>query len=98
MRTRLALLLGFAIARGADVPRKQPYTTWSDYGGAADSMQCSALKQINTRDPGRLELAWSYLVPDHRGSFPAEGPARHRRGNQNNRSRRGVQKCALLFS
>src|SRR6266516_1862929 len=69
MRTGLALLLGLAIARGADVPRKQPYTTWSDYGGAADSMQYSALKQINTRNVGRLELAWSYLVPDRRGNF-----------------------------
>jgi quinoprotein glucose dehydrogenase len=69
IRANAALLLGLAIARAAEVPRKPPYTTWSDYGGAADSMQYSALKQINTRNVGRLELAWSYLVPDHRGSF-----------------------------
>src|SRR5438874_273194 len=28
---------------------KQPYTTWSDYAGGAESMQYSALKQINKK-------------------------------------------------
>ena len=58
---------------GGDPPRrgrpKQAYTTWSDYGGAADSMQYSALKQINKSNVGKLELAWTYKVPDHRGNF-----------------------------
>ena len=54
--------------RGADTP-KHPYTTWSDYGGAADSMQYSALKQINKTNVAKLELAWSYAVPDRRGNF-----------------------------
>src|SRR6185312_13685848 len=38
------------------------YATWSDYGGSADSMQYSALKQINKSNVQRLELAWSYRV------------------------------------
>jgi quinoprotein glucose dehydrogenase len=63
-----ALLLGFAALHGA-TPARQPYTTWSDYGGAADSMQYSALKQINKTNVSRLELVWSYTVPDHRGNF-----------------------------
>jgi quinoprotein glucose dehydrogenase len=52
----------------ADAP-KQPYTTWSDYGGSADTMQYSALKQINKGNVAKLELAWSYKVTDHRGNF-----------------------------
>jgi quinoprotein glucose dehydrogenase len=52
----------------ADAVRK-PYTNWSDYGGAADSMQYSALKQIDKSNVQKLELAWSYLVPDRRGNF-----------------------------
>lgn len=39
-RAAVLALLPLAVVSGA------PYTTWSDYGGAADSMQYSALKQI----------------------------------------------------
>jgi quinoprotein glucose dehydrogenase len=63
------LLLGLVLLRGQSPPAKKPYTTWSDYGGAADSMQYSALKLINKENVSRLELAWSYTVPDHRGNF-----------------------------
>ena len=45
------------------------YTTWSDYGGSSDSMQYSALKQINKSNVSRLELAWSYPVPGTSGRF-----------------------------
>ena len=41
------LALGFVIARGQQPAAKQPYTNWSSYGGAEDSMQYSALKLIN---------------------------------------------------
>jgi quinoprotein glucose dehydrogenase len=44
-----ALGLGFA---------GQPYTTWKDYAGGSDSMQYSALRQINRKNVNRLELAW----------------------------------------
>ncbi len=57
-----------AILLGAETPKK-PYTTWSDYGGAADSMQYSALKQIDKSNVAGLELAWTYKVSDHRGNF-----------------------------
>src|SRR5258706_73879 len=64
----IALLVGFAVASGAP-PSKQPYTTWSDYAGGADSMQYSALKQINKSNVSKLELAWFYPAPGPTGRF-----------------------------
>jgi len=64
----LAVVAGLAaLLLAADSPK--PYTTWSDYGGGIDSMQYSALKLINKTNVAKLELAWSYKVPDHRGNF-----------------------------
>jgi quinoprotein glucose dehydrogenase len=68
-RPATAALLALAVAGGAAPPKKQPYTTWTDYAGAADSMQYSALKQINKSNVKRLELAWSYLAPGPSGRF-----------------------------
>ena len=45
----------------------QPYTSWKDYGGAPDSMQYSALRQINKTNVARLELAWSHVAPGTSG-------------------------------
>ena len=57
-----------AILSGAEAPQR-PYTTWSDYGGSADSMQYSALRQIDRTNVSRLELAWSYMAPGPTGRF-----------------------------
>jgi quinoprotein glucose dehydrogenase len=46
----------------ASRPAPAPYTTWSDYGGTADSMQYSALAEINRTNVSRLERAWFYPV------------------------------------
>src|SRR5215469_16372506 len=62
-------LLCVCLLRGEGTPKQQPYTTWSDYGGAQDSMQYSALKQINKSNVSQLELAWFYPVPDRTGNF-----------------------------
>jgi quinoprotein glucose dehydrogenase len=43
---------------------KAPHTTWSDYGGGADSAQYSALKQINRTNVNSLEVAWTYPTGD----------------------------------
>jgi len=52
-----ALIVGFpALA--------QDHKTWSDYGGAADSAQYSALSQINRANVPRLKVAWSYPTAD----------------------------------
>ena len=60
----LALMMATASAQ-----KRQTYTTWSDYGGSADSMQYSALKQINKANVATLELAWSYSAPGPAGRF-----------------------------
>ena len=51
------LLAGFVILRGASAPKKapRPYTTWSAFGGTKDSMQYSALTQINKTNVNQLE-------------------------------------------
>ncbi len=46
-----------------------PYTTWSDYGGSADSMQYSALTQINKSNVKQLKLAWFLPAPGPTGRF-----------------------------
>ena len=47
----------------------QDHTTWSDYGGASDSAQYSALKLINRENVNRLEVAWVYATGDNRRYF-----------------------------
>jgi quinoprotein glucose dehydrogenase len=47
----------------------QTHTTWSDYGGAADSSQYSALDQINRANVAKLELAWTYQTGDSNKYF-----------------------------
>jgi quinoprotein glucose dehydrogenase len=62
-------VIGVAGLGGQSVPTKKPYSTWSDYGGASDSMQYSSLTQINKSNVNQLELAWFYPVPDRTGNF-----------------------------
>ncbi len=66
MRASSAVLLLVFCASAAE---KQSYTTWSDYGGSADSMQYSALKQIDRTNVNRLEQAWFYAAPGPSGRF-----------------------------
>jgi quinoprotein glucose dehydrogenase len=47
----------------------QNHATWSDYGGASDSAQYSALKQINRSNVNKLEAAWVYPTGDGRKYF-----------------------------
>jgi glucose dehydrogenase len=47
----------------------QTHTTWSDYGGAPDSSQYSALDQINRANVAKLELAWTYQTGDSNKYF-----------------------------
>ena len=64
-----AIVLGF-VSVGGQAPRPPArYTAWNDYGGAADSMQYSALTQIDRTNVASLELAWFYPVPDRKGNF-----------------------------
>jgi quinoprotein glucose dehydrogenase len=63
------LLLGLVLIYGQVGPNRQPYTEWRDYGGSGDSMQYSALKQINRSNAGQLEQAWSFPVTERRGDL-----------------------------
>jgi quinoprotein glucose dehydrogenase len=47
---------------GSATPRA--YASWSDYGGSPDSMQYSALDQINRDNIASLQQAWFYPVDD----------------------------------
>jgi quinoprotein glucose dehydrogenase len=64
----LVVALAIAALKGQPASRP-PYSTWSDYGGSADSMQYSSLKQIDKKNVAQLELAWFYPVPDRTGNF-----------------------------
>ena len=64
------LLAGLVISRSVSAqPKPQPYTAWSDYGGAADGSQYSALKQIDKSNVAKLELAWFYPAPGPSNRF-----------------------------
>ena len=62
----LALQRTHAQAPSAGSTTRTPgrYTTWSDYGGTADSAQYSALKQIDRTNVSRLQIAWTYPTGD----------------------------------
>jgi quinoprotein glucose dehydrogenase len=57
----LAVLIAAAPFATAQRDAK-PYTTWSDYGGSPDSMQYSALTQIDRGNVHTLQPAWFYPV------------------------------------
>ena len=65
------------LRRGRVVPEErepcvlgaQDHTTWRDYGGASDSAQYSALKQITPKNVNQLEVAWTYPTADGRKYF-----------------------------
>ncbi len=53
----------FTVAVGIS-SAQQARTTWRDYLGGSDSSHYSALKQINTGNVDKLEVAWHYLTGD----------------------------------
>jgi len=53
---------GWALV-AAGVVFAQQYGRWSDYAGAADGAQYSALKQIGRSNVARLEQVWFYPAP-----------------------------------
>ncbi|HKA00684.1 MAG TPA: hypothetical protein VKE70_29430 [Candidatus Solibacter sp.] len=63
------VFFGLSMALCTSTLLAQPYSTWSDYGGSADSMQCSSLKQITKFNVAQLQQVWTYLVPGTQGRF-----------------------------
>ena len=51
-------------AQGGPVDSAQgrPSTTWTTYGGGADSSQYSALNQVNTSNVSQLQVVWTFPV------------------------------------
>jgi quinoprotein glucose dehydrogenase len=63
--------VSFVVPAGrAQQPQPSPYTSWSDYGGSRDSMQYSALAQINRINVKELAPAWFYPVPGDATRLP----------------------------
>src|SRR5262249_16800616 len=63
------VFFGLSMALCTSTLLAQPYSTWSDYGGSADSMQCSSLKQITKFNVAQLQQVWTSLVPGTQGRF-----------------------------
>jgi quinoprotein glucose dehydrogenase len=58
------VLVAFGLTASA-----QDHTGWRDYGGAADSAQYSALRQIDRSNVARLQVAWSFPTGDNQKYF-----------------------------
>jgi quinoprotein glucose dehydrogenase len=58
------LSLGFAMFSG-----RTSYSSWSHYAGSPDSLEYSALKQINKSNVSELKLAWFVPAPGPVGRF-----------------------------
>jgi glucose dehydrogenase len=52
------------LAAPATIPAAETYRGWSDYAGAADSSQYSALNQIDRANVSKLRVAWTYPTGD----------------------------------
>ena len=63
------LFAGLVAVLGQSATPKQPYATWSDFGGAMDSMQYSSLRQIKKSNVSKLEQVWTCQVPGRGGRF-----------------------------
>jgi glucose dehydrogenase len=70
---RLALVIGFALVVCALVAvplaqqkGKPKFNTWRQYLGSSDSSQYSSLDQINKKNVGQLQVAWTYSTGDMR--------------------------------
>lgn len=64
-----SLLLGGLVLEGELHAADQTHMVWRDYGGAADSAQYSALKQISRSNVSRLRVAWTYSTGDSNKYF-----------------------------
>src|SRR3954470_22469708 len=70
---RIAAVLRFAVAAAslvavplAQQKGKAKFNTWRQYLGASDSSQFSSLDQINKKNVGQLQVAWTFSTGDMR--------------------------------
>ena len=59
-----ALPLSVSSTLAQESSRAKPYTGWSDYMGGPQSMQYSALNQINRDTVKDLDVAWTFNTDD----------------------------------
>jgi quinoprotein glucose dehydrogenase len=60
---RMASGKGSSLSLSSDTTT-QTHSTWSDYAGASDASQYSALAQINSSNVSKLQVAWRYPTGD----------------------------------
>jgi alcohol dehydrogenase (cytochrome c) len=65
-RLRVCFASGAAVilAVAASGQDENPRADWPTYGGSFNHQRFSLLRQLSTRNVGRLEVAWSYAIPD----------------------------------
>ncbi len=57
-------LIAQTVMAQTDDDATKTHSTWSDYAGASDASQYSALRQINRSNVEKLQAAWSYPTGD----------------------------------
>jgi glucose dehydrogenase len=62
----LALVVGSLVAVPLAQKGKPKFNTWRQYLGGSDSSQYSSLDQINKKNVGQLQVAWTYAPGDQR--------------------------------
>lgn len=65
----MGLLFSVFAKRTAAGSSAEPYCNWSDYAGSPDSLDYSALKQIDKSNVSQLKLAWFVPTPGPVGRF-----------------------------
>jgi len=63
-QTETASKVNKPAATASNHPAVLGHRTWSDYAGAADGAQYSALAQINRSNVNQLQIAWNYSTGD----------------------------------
>src|SRR5450755_4714907 len=61
---RMGSAKGSSLSLSSDRTTAQTHSTWSDYAGASDASQYSALAQINSSNVSKLQIAWRYPTGD----------------------------------
>ncbi len=58
------LLLTISFVYACNETKTTKFDTWESYGGSAENIKYSSLKQIDTSNVNKLEMAWQYNTKD----------------------------------
>jgi quinoprotein glucose dehydrogenase len=59
-----ALALALAGVSEAQNPAQSPREDWPTYGGSFSHQRFSLLRQVTTKNVGRLRVEWTFPIPD----------------------------------